>query len=207
MNSLTMRAAGLHAGQQTRYDMNSPLLSGVLAALEEDARVEVLDLTPANAGLLEYFARYHCKLYLPACRDALCQVPAGEPDELEKIPQILQRLLPLRAQDGLDLLLLWDLPNYLHREVLKGLIRHLLPQLSRGAVLHTYIHTRQTMPQQPGNFTLTADGKVSVDLAGQGTLASPMYYQELLHKLLDPFRVERGMLLANGLQEYVLRRR
>jgi len=32
-----------------------------------------------------------------------------------------------------------------------------------------------------------------------------MYYQELLHKLLSPFRIERGMLLANGLQEYILR--
>ena len=33
----------------------------------------------------------------------------------------------------------------------------------------------------------------------------PMYYQERLHKLFAPFRVDRGMLLANGLQEYVMR--
>lgn len=208
MHSLSRRAAPLHAAQPSCYDMNSPLLFGALAALGEDARVEVLDLTPAHAGLLEYFTRYHCKLFLPASRTALCQVPASEPEEIEKIPRVLKRLVPIYKQDKaqLDLLLLWDLPNYLNRHVLTGLIAHLLPHLSRHAVLHTYIHTRQSMPQQPGKFSLGSEGKVRVDLSAQWNTPSPMYYQEILHKLLDPFRVQRGMLLANGLQEYVLRR-
>lgn len=202
-----MRAASLHATQQSCYEMNSPLLFGVLAALEEDVRVGVLDLIPAHAGLLEYFARYHCKLFLPGCRDALCALPADEPEETAKLPGALKQLLllPPHATPVLDMLLLWDLPNYLQRDVLMALINHLLPYLSPRAVLHTYIHTRQSMPQQPGSFSLTPDEKVSVDLTGQWDRTSPMYYQEILHKLLAPLRVERGMLLANGLQEYILR--
>ena len=60
-----MRAVNQHAEQETRYQLKSPLLFGALQSLDPETRVQVLDLAPANAALLDYFSQFHCKLYLP----------------------------------------------------------------------------------------------------------------------------------------------
>jgi hypothetical protein len=207
MYTIPMRAVNRHTGQETRYNLNSPLLFGVLQALDPETRVDILDLAPANANMLDYFAQSHCKLHLPACRDELLTLRLTEDEVEPPLSRVFETCLPLPDSDNnpLDLLLLWDLPNYLDKQVLSALITYLAPYTGKRTVLHTYIHTRQSMPAQPGDYRLTLEKNVLVDMPAAWTATSPMYYQELLHKILAPFRVERGMLLANGLQEYILR--
>lgn len=202
-----MRAVNRLAEQETRYHLKSPLLFGVLQTLDLESRVDILDLAPANADLLGFFSQYHSKLYLPGCRDTLLTLRQTEDNTDPSFTRAFKQCLPLPDGENraLDLLLLWDLPNYLDKPVLSALITYLLQHVSQRTVLHTYIHTRQTMPSHPGDYRLTLENNVMVDLPAPWTAASPMYYQELLHKVFTPFRVERGMLLANGLQEYVLR--
>ena len=206
MYTVPMRAVNQHAEQETHYRLKSPLLFGVLQALEPETRVEVLDLAPANADLLDYFSQYHCKLHLPGCRDELLTLGMTDDEANRPLPREFNRLIPLQngGTSTLDIVLLWDLPNYLDKQVLSALITYLTPHVTNHTVLHTYIHTRQTMPEQPGDYRLSLENNVLVDMPAIGNASSPMYYQELLHKVFAPFRVKRGMLLANGLQEYIL---
>lgn len=206
MKSIPMRSVNQPAEQETRYQLNSPLLFGVLHSFATDSCIEVLDLAPANTCLLDYFSQYHCLLHLPGCRDELLAFHFNDEEE-PPIASVLKRCLPMHnsKQGALDILLLWDLPNYLHIGVLSALISHLTRNFSERTVIHTYIHTRQTMPERPGVYTLAQDKHVTVEMQTAWTAKSPMYYQELLHKVFAPFRVDRGMLLANGLQEYILR--
>ncbi|MFO7602568.1 MAG: hypothetical protein R6X06_02005 [Gammaproteobacteria bacterium] len=200
---MPMRAVNPLNEQAACYDMKSPLLFGVLQAL--DARVELLDLAPPNSNVLDYFSSYHCKLHLPACRDALLNLDATAEDQ-PPLTEVFRRYIPLAEGKpcSLDLLLLWDLPNYLDRSVLAALITYLMPYVSVGTVLHTYIHTRQRMPESPGNYRLTREHTVTVEMAATWRASSQLYYQELMNKVFAPFRVDRGMLLGNGLQEYLL---
>lgn len=207
-----MRAVNQHAEQEAHSTLKSPLLFGVLQDLEPDTRIEIMDLAPANAALLDYFSQFHCKLHLPGCRDELLGLGShgneNEEDEVEPpLSHKLQSLMPLHDSDRsvLNLLLLWDLTNYLEQSVLTALIEHLSPYISEHTILHTYIHTRQTMPEQPGDYHLSPQHHVTFDLSTQWTAPSPMYHQALLNKVFSPFRVSRGMLLANGFQEYILR--
>jgi hypothetical protein len=204
---IPMRAVKPLAEQETRYSMNSPLLFGVLQALDSESRVDILGLTPANADLLDYFSQYHCKLHLPGCRDELLLLRVTDGEENPPWSEVFKKFIPLPNSDNdtLDLVLLWDLPNYLDKPVLSALIAYLAPHVSKRTVLHTYIHTRQSMPAQPGDYSLTREKNVMVEMPAAWNASSPMYYQELLHKIFTPFRVDRGMLLANGLQEYILR--
>jgi hypothetical protein len=201
-----MRAVISLAEQETRYAMNSPLLFGVLQALDPESRAEVLDLAPANAELLDYFAAYRCKLHLPGCRDALLKHRIAEDATEYSLSAVFNSLVPFADDDNnsLDLILLWDLPNYLDKRILSAFVDYLMPRLDHASVLHTYIHTRQNMPEYPGEFRLTQNDSIMVDMPAAWSAHSPMYYQELLHKVFAPFRVIRGMLLANGLQEYIL---
>lgn len=202
-----MHAVNRLSEQDSRYLLNSPLLFGSLDTIDPETRIDILDLAPATPELLEYFSPRHCKLYLPGCRESLLNLRMQEEQDEQKLPVIFNRLIPLSGANdkALDIILLWDLPNYLDKQVLTGLIQHLLPRLDRNSVLHTYIHTRQSMPETPAVYRLTCENKLIVDISSAAHTDSPMYYQELLHKVIRPFRVDRGMLLANGLQEYILR--
>jgi len=204
---IPMRAVNSVAEQEACYRMNSPLLFGVLQALDPDSRVELLDLAPSNANLLDYCSQYHCKLHLPGCRDELLRLHDTEGENQTLLSDVFKRCIPLHSRDPhtLDLLLLWDLPNYLDKPVLSAFIAHLMPYVDSGTVLHTYIHTRQTMPEYPGNYRLTQENTVMVEMSAAWNVSSPAYYQELMNKVFAPFRVDRGMLLANGMQEYILR--
>ena len=154
----------------------------------------------------DYFSQFHCKLYLPGYRDRLLTLRVDEETPEQCLPQAFADGIPLTTGDntGLDLVLLWDLPNYLDKQVLTALAAYLAEYCTRRASLHCYIHTRQAMPAQPGDYRLTAEHTVMVDIPAPWTATSPMYYQALLNKAFAPFRVQRGMLLANGLQEYIL---
>lgn len=207
MKNVPMRSVKQRAEQEAHYTLTSPLLFGVLQALEPDTRVEVMELAPANCALLDYFSQFPAKLFLPGCRNELLGLGTSESEAGPPLSQTLQRLIPLQERDrhSLKLLLLWDLTNYLEKSVLSALIEHLSPLFSKLTVLHTYIHTRQTMPALPGDYRLAAGQTVMVDMPAPWTAPSPVYHQALLNKVLSPFRVERGMLLANGFQEYILR--
>lgn len=204
---IPMRAVNTLAEQEARYSMNSPLLFGALQALDPESRVEILELSPANTQFLDYFSQFHCKLYLPGCRDQLLTLRHDDSGTEQPLSSAFKRSIPWPEDETctLDLVLLWDLPNYLDKRVLSALISYLAPQVSKKTVLHTYIHTRQTMPARPGDYRLTPENNVQVDMPATWNGASPMYYQELLNKVFAPFRVDRGMLLANGLQEYIFR--
>lgn len=193
---------------ETGYLMNSPLLFEMLQDLQQAGYYQLLDVMPATPGLLEAFSDQHCKLFLPGCMPELIRMRTSEDDTAQKLQRALRQALGLDGihNTRLDMLLLWDLPNYLSKPVLSGLIEYLLAHTHHRARLHCYIYTRQLMPASPGVYQFVTGEKIWVEEQSAQTLPSPTYYQEALHKLLAPFVVERSILLSNGLQEYVLRK-
>lgn len=189
------------------YRMNSPLLFQLLQSLAEEGYYQFLDITPATPGLLDYFSQYHCKLYLPGCINELWRMTAEELDTPHKLNRALVGSLGLYRNNKakLDVILLWDLPNYLDKQILSGLIEYLLPHTANTVYLHCYIYTRQEMPASPGRYQFTPENKMWVEHPSEQMIACPAYYQEVLHKLLHPFVVHRSILLSNGLQEYILK--
>ena len=191
------------------YLMNSPLLFELLQDVQEAGYFQLLDIMPATAGLVEAFADQHCKLFLPGCLPALTDLQNSEELTEQQLRRRLRNAIGLQKGDNaiLDVLLLWDLPNYLNPVLLSGLIDTLLSHTQHGTRLHCYIHTRASMPAESGVYTFTPGAKIWVEQQTEQSRTSPAYYQEALHKHLAPFVVERSILLSNGLQEYVLRRK
>lgn len=206
MRSIPMRAVNQPAEQETSYQLRSPLLFGVLQSMDPDKRLNVLDLSPANPSLIDHFSDCHCKLFLPGCEDALLTQEVDEEDDDISLLQKTERILKLPENTAaFDLILLWDLPNYLDKRLLQSLMKILSRYANKDSVLHSYIHTRQTIPNSPASFRFTPEQNVIVDITAPWTATCPAYHQALLNKIMSPFMVNRGMLLANGFQEYILR--
>mgnify|MGYP000116712367 CR=1 FL=1 len=196
------------APQQTGYAMNSPLLFSLLDKFSENTYYEILDVNPANQFQLDYFSRVHCKLYLPGSGQQLLALSPDEYDTEMKINRALVKNLQLykNKKAHLNLIMLWDLPNYLDTHLLSALIQFLMPHAQNDVMLHIYIQTRETMPEQPGHYIFQGDNKIWVENNSTNMKPCPMFYKEMLQKILTPFAVQKGVLLSNGLQEYLLKR-
>lgn len=187
------------------YRINSPLLYEHLYGLPEDGYFQFLDVTPATPGLLAFFAQFHCRLYLPGCVDELWRMDSDKLQTADLLQTALSQNLRLAQGKParLDVILLWDLINYLQQPVVTALIEYLLAYTCDTTVIHSYIHTRQSMPAAPGRYQFTADGGINVETQTDSVSVCPAYYQEVLHKLMKPFVVQRSILLSNGVQEYL----
>ncbi|VAW96475.1 hypothetical protein MNBD_GAMMA21-1028 [hydrothermal vent metagenome] len=196
------------APQQSGYAMNSPLLFGLLDGYSEDTYYEILDVNPANQFQLDYFSRVHCKLYLPGSGQQLLAMNPDEYDTQTKINRALVKNLQLykNKKTHLNLIMLWDLPNYLDTRLLNELVQFLMPHAQDDVMLHIYIQTRESMPGLPGHYTFQGDNKIWVENNSTNSIPCPMYYKDALQKILSPFVVQKGVLLSNGLQEYLLKR-
>ncbi len=205
-NYIPLTRVDQQVSQEAGFAINSPILFDLLNGLSEEAHYEILDITPANQGVIDSFSSYCCKLYLPGCIKDLCEMTPDKYDTANKLYRAFSSALGLykKQKASLNVMLLWDLPNYLDKQVMQGLIDYLSDHMHESVKLHFYIHSQQHMPASPGRYTITQEGKVWLENSSDTTVKSPRYYQEALLTLFQPFKVKRSMLLSSGLQEYIL---
>ena len=194
-------------GQETGHANKSPLLFDLLSALSKDERHEILELLPANKELIDSFSGYYCKLYLPGCQQELSKMTSEKYDTATKLHRAFTKSLGFykKQSASLNVIFLWDLPNYMDKQVMKGLIEYLSQHMHEKVKLHFYIHTKHQMPASPGIYSIMSENKIRLKSSSSDTFVkSPLYFQESLQKLMYPFKVKRSMLLSGGLQEYIL---
>lgn len=188
------------------YAINSPILFDLLKVLSKEDRQEILDVLPANKEFIDSFSDFFCKLYLPGCIQDLSEMTPERYDTENKLHYALTRMLGLYKKNkaSLNVIFLWDLPNYLDIKILKGLIDFLSQHMNKNVKLHFYIHTKQQMPDSYGKYSIMPEGKVWLVNKSDAYVKSPLYFQEALQTLFYPFKVRKSMLLSAGLQEYIL---
>ena len=192
--------------QETGYTISSPILFDLLKSLANEEHHEILDILPASQGVIDSFSSYHCKLYLPGCLKELCEMTSDKYDTTDKLHRAFSRKFGFHENRSasLSVMFLWDLPNYLDKPVMRGLIEYLSQHVHERVKLHLYIHTKQHIPASPRTYSILPEGKVWLENNGDATVNRPLYFQEALQTLLYPFKVKRSMLLSSGLQEYIL---
>lgn len=207
-NYIPLTKLDQQVSQENGYAISSPVLFDLLNGLSKDERHEILDLLPANKEFINSFSSFCCKLYLPGCLQELCGMTSDKYDTANKLHRAFSRMLGLykKRRAFLNVIFLWDLPNYLDKKVMAGLIEYLSQHMHEKVKLHFYIHTRLQMPASPRVYSIMPDGKIWLENSSDDTIKSPQYFQEALQELLHPFKVKRSMLLSGGLQEYILER-
>lgn len=182
---------------------DSLALKTLLDELPAGGRVRVLDLGPAVGANLEFLSRrYSCRLQVGDLYRSAAAAGRrwGDPDA-DPAP-LLPELLPL--SDEIDLVLAWDLLNYLTRKQIGALARHLGDACAPGARLLTMIATGAEMPREPLTYLLRGDGTLLYRGRGRHTRPAPRYRPAEIDELTPGFTVDRSFLLRHGIQEYLL---
>lgn len=174
-----------------------PLLSELLAWDDRRHRRVWADLGGAQAGLI-------ARLTGTPSRLIVVDLPAALLDDAE------QWHLPDGILDAsfwsepVDCFLCWDLLNYMRPDQLGDLAERIAPLGSSDCRVHALIqYSGKTMPRTPGRYSLDEDLQLSVSDPDAALAQTPRYSPKALEKAMPELRVERTMLLNNGMQEFV----
>lgn len=183
------------------YDL-SRAFGSLVVDLDPDRKLTILDFGAATNSNIRFFGEYRCRLYLP---DAARRLPAVRRGDLPLNAEQLDGLLPrLPKGEKLDVVLCWELLNYLEPDAVERLGLYLEPHIRFGTSLMTVQSSRGTINRSPTVYHILGPSKVRREIADDRPVACRTYSQPDLFRMLPRFEVNRSYLLQNGMQEYLL---
>jgi hypothetical protein len=180
-------------------------LPAIFSALSRGHKLNVLDLGPAIGGNVERLSEFGCKLFI---EDLYASKSAATTEGGLLGAQFFAQFLAPPEGTQFDLVLAWDLFNYLDRKELA----HLAGQLRRfcrpGSLVFALISIHKTIPAQPIRFRFLDQDQDQLIYDRQTTVErpGPRFLPAELNDLLKGFRVDRSFLLRHGIQEYLFMR-
>lgn len=158
-------------------------------------RPRVLDLGPARAGTVEFLNRFRPRIQIEDLTHTLLS-PAAANDPLRD----------LSFPDGertFDLILLWDLVNYLSPDQTKDLSQRIAAVSTPDTVLYAQIWTTPAMPNEPQRIHIADGGTIVHTPRSARTRPAQRITKRRLHELLPEFEFARSFLTRSGMEEYL----
>jgi hypothetical protein len=192
------------SGGSSLAPVSAPLFRGLLEKLDEDRRYVVLDLGPALTETVSAFSGLHCRIDIVDLADDLDALN-GHVEESER-QEFAESLVAARRDEPADLVLCWDLLNYLERPALKTLMRCVADRARPGAWVHALMaYAASEMPSRPNHYLPTEDHTLCVVARTTELRAAPRYTMGDLARYMPSYRKDRVILLRNGMQEFLFR--
>ncbi len=85
-------------------------------------------------------------------------------------------------------------------QLAERLAAHAAPHCRMHALVH---YAAPGMPAQPGTWRFDRDGALHSSMIAAEQVPAPRHSPKALEKMLPQFRVERTVLLNNGMQEFM----
>lgn len=190
--------------QASAGEHQSPCLKLLFDRLQSGGRHLILDLGPAVGENVQFFAQLSCKLFIADLYESLFAPATRQPDSHRTFRKLLKTDLPSTDGQAVDLILAWDLLNYLEPEYLRVLAEALASYCHRGTQLFAMVATHKEMPAKPTVFRIRDYEHLIFRPDEQWRRPSPRYTEPDLVRGLPDFEVDVSFLLRNGLQEYLL---
>lgn len=168
------------------------------------AGASVLDLGAALAANVSFFNRLGIRRLRIADLDATLDETGLREAAPGPWARALPDLLPLAEGELFDLVLAWDLPNYIGRERWTALAVRIREHLSPAGALHLLARVGQTMPARPCRYRIVDAGTLSEDVLVAETVPAPRLPHAEVEKIHPGLVAPRSHLGKHGVQEYVL---
>ena len=186
-------------------------LGAALSFLPRHRPARVLDLGPACGQNVTFFSQLGCRLEIFDLYSSIADFrnhgfaattrapsPVGA-----ALSSFLQRTNGDDRTGTFDLILAWDLFDYISGQEIAELFEGLRPHREQGTRLLTFVSYRGPIPARPRRYRVTDHKKLTFDEPSAGLRPSPGYKEPQLLKLLTGFEVESCYLMRHGVQEYV----
>ena len=177
-------------------------LNALLNQLEGQTGYSVLDLGPACGVNIAFWSQFGCKIFVEDLyRSVAPYLVKGTDEEPAEIP--FAELLPFSEDVRFDVILAWDLFNYLHQKQLEALIAYLARFCRPGTYLFALLSVMQQIPSEPYLYRILDNERMVYESHSPGMRVSPRYQPRDVNRLMAGFNVSSSYLLRHGVQEYV----
>ena len=170
--------------------------------LKDQPKPNVLDLGPSVSANIAYLSQYHCKLYVENLADSIDDLNAAVRAE-EGRDEAIAACLQSYGNTRFDVILAWDLFNYLELEALAASMEYLSQYCRHGTRLFALVGIGKQVLDTPSRFEIVDDAQLRYGVATLGGRRCPQHSIPDLLRRLPEFVVKRTYLLRNGMQEYV----
>tara|TARA_R110002110_G_scaffold415561_2_gene650854 strand:+ start:51860 stop:52462 length:603 start_codon:yes stop_codon:yes gene_type:complete len=194
----------MHSSRQSR------LLASLFQQIDPEERITVLNIGNALPETVRFFSDFRCKLYFV---DLLAELPFLESevetednidDGAESLTQRFARLLQLPPDTGVDIVLFWDLFNYLNETAIAALLENLRPHLHAATVGHGFtVHNRRT-PQLAATYSIESADSLVLRSRSQPLSHYSPHAQNNLQRIVHDFNFDRSVLLPDSQLEFIL---
>ncbi|HEX2464838.1 MAG TPA: hypothetical protein VHR17_09435 [Thermoanaerobaculia bacterium] len=175
------------------------VLPSLLEFVKRPPKKIVLDLGPA---LGENIRRMEgCKLYISNFFESLTEGGSAAVSG-KGFAASCARLLQFPDDVRFDLVLAWDLFNYLGLAEVQVLAQHLVALSRPGTRIMALVSIQKKIPERPFRFVIRDQSTLRYETLSPGQRDCPRHSEPDVLKRMAGFKVERGMLLRNGMREY-----
>lgn len=168
-------------------------------------KLSVLDLGSAYASNLKFLSQCVRFLHIEIedLYDTLSSFDFFDPREPRSYDAVYRYLFPYEEETRFDLILGWDLFNYLEELELAGLIKHLDRFCYPGTLLFSMISTNRYIPERPIRFRIVDSERLRYEYLSSLLRPSPQYHRADLNRMMPHFQLFSSFRLRNGFKEYV----
>ena len=191
-------------GRDAAQQVSCKLFAGCVASFTEGKHY-ILDLGPPTGGTVSFFSQFSSCL---TCWDISEQLGntgfSSIQDESDTSFARLASLFDIPAKHAFDLVLSWELFNYIDVPALEQLVPLLAAMIRKGGVIHGISSAGKILPPVPSAYEILSASSLYRQSVSEQGLLSGQLYQNRIQKIFSGFRLNRTILLRNGLYEYVL---
>jgi hypothetical protein len=183
-------------GEPRHLEQSSLALKGLVRVLRGvSGRPNVLDLGEAIGVNVAFFARFRARVSVADLYRSL------------RTARLEDALLPSAPPARFDVILLWDLLNYLTAEEISWLARSLGRLSNPGATMLAFLASSREIPHRPSRYLIRDEETLMYEVSGTKKRPSPRYTEHALLRLMPGTVVESRFQLRNETVEYLLQYR
>jgi hypothetical protein len=176
-------------------------LAALCQMLQDAPSRNILELGPARGSNIEFWSRFGSSLYIADLRASL-PLPSLSEDQ-ERSEADWSRVLELPEDRRFDVILAWDLFNYIDLASLPSLIRFLTRFCHPGTIVFSLIFDQPQMPAEITVYRILDEGHLSYDSSSSGARPCPRHQPRALAGVMHRFRTANSFRLRNGVVEYL----
>ncbi len=184
---------------------NSLGLQELCRRIREGSTCDILELGPVRSGNIEFWSQFSPSIYIADLRSSLpLPAPAAANEEEVESPEPdWDKLLGLPEGRSYNVILAWDLMNYLELPTISSLIRYLKRFCRPGAILFTLIFDQKQMPDEITVYRIADESHLTYEYASPELRACPRHQPRALSGIMSQFKTASSFRLRNGIVEYL----
>ena len=186
-------------------ETNCPVFTSLMEIMGKEPKRVILDLGPARSANLEMLSRFRCKLLIEDFHELVPTLGGETAEGKAALASWFEQWAPGVSPGSIDVVIAWDIFNYMNGDLCKAFMDQLMPLLKPGAYIYLLVYSQKEMSALPIPFKIISDDRLEYQPLTKATRPAPRFNQTELKKYLPHFAVIKSVLLRNGIQEYLFR--